>query len=157
MASDAAGPLDLSREVEKPGPPIVLQKWKASPPQNAPLFDFRLIFSGAISSGYGFLACPPSQSPDQEVEVQVEWDLTHAPPMTRAIWIFGEGPNPVCRTMTYAEIQATYFMVGRVSSHGDERFGMYWMGDPTFDAHLMAEFFNDQEDPYRIFIRYNPY
>ncbi|KAL4788871.1 hypothetical protein BDV19DRAFT_374945 [Aspergillus venezuelensis] len=60
-------------------------------------------------------------------------------------------------------------MVGHIRSNGDERFGMFWMGDPPFDAYrlttslqgifrFMARFFEDSKDEtYRIFIRHNTY
>ncbi|RAO68570.1 uncharacterized protein BHQ10_004582 [Talaromyces amestolkiae] len=189
VAFDAQGLLSLSRDAEKLGPPIAWQKWRvlrdtqgpisaeyealprriSTTTRNAPPFDLRLNFGGAISSGYGFLAAPLVEGFDQKFDVFVQWDLSKAPSGTRAIWTFGEGPDRVYRRMPCSEIQATYFAVGKIVSHGSAQFGLYWLGNPPFDARLlsddlcpifmhMAKFFGDKEDdPYRVFIRYNIY
>ncbi|OAA36119.1 peptidase M61 domain-containing protein [Beauveria brongniartii RCEF 3172] len=134
---------------------------------NGPPFDLRENFGGLVSSGYGFLATLPDDS-SQIYNVSVSWNLDGAPKGVRAIWSFGEGPEPITRPMRCSEIQATYIAVGEVKSVGDASFGIYWLGNPPFDVaklsaslrevfFYMAALFEDEKDRYSVFIRYNAY
>lgn len=188
-AWDEAGPLELVREIDRYGPPIVYQKWtvrrattgdvRASyialprivneTTKNAPSFELRQNFGGLVASGFGFLATPPIDEWDNTTcKVQISWDLDASPAGTRAVWTWGLGPQPVAKTMFCAEIQSTYFAVGAVKSHEMGEYGMYWLGDPPFNAtdisvnlqHLfkfMSNFFKDNEGSYRVFLRHNPF
>ncbi|ETS76922.1 hypothetical protein PFICI_10796 [Pestalotiopsis fici W106-1] len=186
-AHDSLGQLDLIHHVDSYGPPIVFQKWRVPRPtegpitmnytalprlvnsstMNAPSFELRQQFGGLLGSGYGFLATPPATN-HQLHRVTVSWDLTAAPPGTASIWTFGDGSDPVTRVMDVNEIAGTYFMVGKLESFVKDRFGLYWLGSPPIDTtqlgselfkmfDRMSSFFRDGVDPYRVFLRYNPF
>ncbi|KAF3023098.1 hypothetical protein E8E14_013392 [Neopestalotiopsis sp. 37M] len=186
-AHDSLGQLDLTHHVDSFGPPIVFQKWRVSRPtkgpitmsytalprlvnsstMNAPSFDLRQQPGGLLGSGYGFLATPPSTG-RQSYQVTVTWDLKASPPGTTAVWTWGEGPEPITRTLDVNEIAGTYFMVGKLQSFTKSRFGLYWFGEPPLNTtqlgselfkmfERMSSFFRDETDPYRVFLRYNPY
>lgn len=105
-------------------------------------------------------------------KMTVQWNLEAAPSGTRALWSFGEGPEPIHRIGSAHELQNTIYGVGllkSVTGLGDlsDVFGLYWLGDlpPTiagFNQYgetmfkAMSKFWKDpwgSENPYRIFVR----
>jgi hypothetical protein len=192
-AVDDNGELPLVAEQDPVGPTVVLRRWKAKrdtkgsvrawyvalprlvneTTKNSPSFDLREDQNGLFGSGYGFLAIPPYRS--SEYEVHLRWNLTNAPNGTRAVWTYGEGPEEVIRKETASNLQQTYFAIGplkssqsKLSTHDGLEFGMYWFGEPPFNASkvagviqdvflYMSKFFDDDEKSYRVFLRHNPY
>ncbi|KAH7136265.1 hypothetical protein EDB81DRAFT_761956 [Dactylonectria macrodidyma] len=137
--------------------------------KNGPSFELRQNFGGLLGSGLGFLTVPPSTGSEKRFyNTTVRWNLSEAPEGTRAVWTWAEGPDATTRRIELTEIPASYFMVGKIQSITDGDFGMYWLGDPPFNTteianqlklshQWMREFFDDQEQVYRVFIRYNPF
>jgi hypothetical protein len=192
-AIDDKGELPLAVEKDSAGPTVVSRRWMpkretegnvrawyvAFPrivnetTKNAPSFDLREDQKGLFASGYGFLAVPPYDS--SEYEVRLRWNLSDAPNGTRAVWTFGEGPEEIVRRESPSRLQQTYFAVGPLKSFQSNlatrdglAFGMYWYGEPPFNATkvagvikdvflFMSKFFDDDEKSYRIFLRRNPY
>lgn len=144
--------------------------------RGGPSFDMRMEANGLLTSGYGLLALPVSGN-DEEYDIQLSWDLSSSPSGTQAVWTFGHSSSTATRRLRLDELWSTYFMVGPIHSYRDDtiplkedekNFNMYWLRDPPFDANEMAtrisntfqamsHFFNDNEDTYRVFLRYNPY
>lgn len=186
VATDDDGPLELVREIENYGPPIVNQKWRVTRPtkgpviatykalprqvndstKNAPSFDLRQNFGGLLGSGLGFLAAPPPGT--QLYNTTIRWNLSNSPPGTRAIWTWGEGSAPITKSLDAMDLASTYFMVGNVHSFTKGEFGVYWLGSPPFNTteiaskllqmfHRISTIFKDNEPTYRVFIRHNPF
>lgn len=139
--------------------------------RSGPAMDFRAQDNGLLGAGFGLL-CVPSDF-ESTWDVHLHWDLSHGPSETQAAWTFGDGPNAE-RTMSSMSLLSTYFAIGPLKkfsyecSNADEDFNIYWLGKPPFDAcevgmstqsifHTLADFFSDQDDPYRVFFRHNPY
>ncbi|KAF7589069.1 hypothetical protein BBP40_004816 [Aspergillus hancockii] len=78
--------------------------------------------------------------------VRVKWHLQNAPDGTRAVWTWGEGSS-VTRRNLCSEIQRTYFAVGNLKSEETLQ-GVF---------KYMTRFFEDEDLPYRIFLRRNSY
>ncbi|KAM0542842.1 hypothetical protein ACHAPJ_012622 [Fusarium lateritium] len=137
--------------------------------KNAPSFELRQNFGGLVSSGLGFLAVPASAGSGKRLyNTTIRWDLSEAPEGTHAVWTWAEGPDAVTRRLSLEDISATCFMVGKTKSVTDGDFGIYWLGEPPFNTteianqlkssfRWMRRFFHDQEQVYRVFIRYNPF
>jgi hypothetical protein len=105
----------------------------------------------------------------------VEWDLSNAPEGTRAVWTFGEGPEPVVKVGPASILNDSVYMVGKIQSNPTplprsiSDHGYYWFGDllPNInvikDIHRqfflnVSEFFDDppsESKPYRSFVRNN--
>jgi hypothetical protein len=138
--------------------------------------DLRADSGGVQGAGMSFIPLP-LWAEDNELlcRTGVEWDLSHCPQGTRAIWTFGEGPALIEKeyNCTY-HIWSAQFMVGPILSYpetpGD--FGMYWFGKSTpaeivdlgpLNARIfgyMADFFEPDtlgREPYRIFVRHVPH
>ncbi|KAJ2980314.1 hypothetical protein NQ176_g2721 [Zarea fungicola] len=144
--------------------------------RGGPSFDMRMEENGLLTSGYGLLALPASEN-GEIYDIQLIWDLSSSPNGTKAVWTFGYSPSIATRRLRLDELWGTFFMVGPLHSYrddtipprtGEKNFNMYWLRDPPFDANEMAarisktfqamsDFFNDNEDTYRVFLRYNPY
>lgn len=185
-ARDDSGPLELIAEDEPPTPQWIYRHWKVSratvgdvvvtykaPPRqvsaatnNGPLFDLREEAGGFAGAGVGFLALPVKDGPYQ---VNLRWDLAEAPSGSRGEWSLGDGDTSV---EVPAEVLAfSYYAVGPLQSIpavSNGKFGLYWLGQPTFDMPALGErimslygtlstFFGDTNSSYRVFTRQNPY
>src|SRR5215472_4354574 len=185
-AKDAAGDLALTSKDEPPTPFLSYRDWQVAratsgdvtlsyraipravnaQTRNGPLFDLREEAGGLDGAGFTFIAPPVASTP---YAIHVHWDLSDMPAGARGIWSLGEGD---VSTVKPAEILAeTYFYAGPVKSFpqgGSDRFSMYWLSDPPFQATAAAQtiqklfayasaFFHDTGEPYRVFIRKNPY
>lgn len=141
----------------------------------APRVDLRSDQRGLIGVGSSFIPVPPNR--DTIFDIHVNWNLTNAPEGTTPAWTFGDGVKS-SKTGTTEILSNTVFMVGPIQKYTrkiiPERgiakdFGVYWYGNPkAFDIQnvasisekifvKMASLFEDTEDSYRIFVRFNPY
>lgn len=183
---DAAGPLELQAIEEDPAPEGVYRHYVATrAPQgeitvrysttprdvsaatrNGPLFDLRAQDGGLMGAGVYFMALPTVQDP---YDITLDWDLSRLPEGARGVWSLGEGRRTL--TAPASTLAFSFYAVGQVTSEpsqGAEDFGLYWINTPPFDiSELAAEtrelyghmsrFFDDEDAPYRIFVRENPY
>lgn len=136
---------------------------------SGPRVDLRSDQGGLIGTGGWFL---PQVDQDDFYIHTVEWDLSEAPAGTRAIWTFGEGPYRIEHLGTIDTFARSVFMVGNVQSSPARpqlrplpgTCATYWFGDlppilqrlRSFNTDLytpMADFFQDVDSSYRIFIR----
>jgi predicted metalloprotease with PDZ domain len=185
-AQDAAGDLPLTTKEEPTTPFLAYRDWSVSRAtsgdvtlvyravprvvdehtRNGPLFDLREEAGGLDGAGFTFIAPPIAEAP---YAIHVHWDMSAMPAGSRGIWSLGEGDVTVVRP---AELLAeSYYYAGPVKSYpaaGADRFGMYWLSDPPFDAPAAAKmidklfgyvsaFFHDEGGSYRVFVRKNPY
>lgn len=133
--------------------------------RNGPLFDLRRQGDGLMGAGVYFLPVLAVQGPQRVV---LDWDLSGAPAGARGVWSLGDGRQ---ETVTAAQtLPFSYYAVGTVRSSlaSDDTFGFHWLSELDFDVESvagetrrlyrgMAEFFNDGDQPYRVFVRSNPY
>lgn len=184
-ARDDAGPLALTQEDEAPRPEGVYRRYEvaratqgavsilyAARPRmvsattnNGPLFDMRAEAGGFMGAGISFLALPPGEAP---YRVTLDWDLSAMPAGSHGIWSLGEG-----RVETVGpaqQIAFSYYAAGPVHRYPEQpgRFGIYWLADAPFSMDdlaarifrlysAMADFFDDRDSTYRVFIRQQPY
>jgi predicted metalloprotease with PDZ domain len=121
---------------------------------------------GLTAAGMSFILRPNTNA---VLDTTIEWDLSSAPPGTRAVCSLGEGVR-VTAQVKAADIDECFFAVGPLHSYpaGETGgpFGTYWLSSPPFDAAAlgakmealfpkMAGFFTDADPTYRIFIRRN--
>lgn len=185
-ARDDQGVLQLSQVEEAPTPTGTYRHWTIARPtvgdvvvsygtpprhvdsttRNGPLFDLRAQGGGLLGAGVYFFAVPPGEKP---YKISLHWDLSQAPADTRGIWSPGEGDQTLVGPAETLEF--SYYAVGPVKSEpadGKGNFGLYWLAKPPFDIDrlstgihklygYMAHFFKDDDAPYRVFIRGNPY
>lgn len=134
---------------------------------------------GLSGAGLAFLLIPATGDGNVLCDIVIEWDLSSAPPKTRAVCTFGEGQRVTVREKP-SVLSECFFAVGSLKSYppfadttlakptSHSRFGMYWLSDPPFDAYIlgqqlerlipqMATFFRDDERLFRVFIRRNEY
>jgi hypothetical protein len=138
-----------------------------------PRIDLREDQGGMIGAGVTFIPVPPNKSTIFEIELN--WDLTGAPEGTSAAWSLGDVLH-MKKTGTTDILSLSNYIVGPINRYTSkiprdnglvQDFGMYWFGSPqSFDVQKLAEetkelfigmapFFEDTEDSYRVFIRFN--
>lgn len=183
-ARDDAGDLPLTIKDEPPTPTSTDRRWLASratqgdvvltfraPPRqitlttrNGPLFDLRANGGGMTGAGITFIPIPDTTYP---YRVSLKWDLSGVAPGSRGVWSLGEGD--VEATIPATTLAFSFYAAGPLHSYPAQPtpdFGMYWLIQPTFDteqlAHgiqqlygYMSKFFQDEGQPYRVFIRKN--
>ena len=134
--------------------------------RNGPLFDIRDQGNGFMGSGVYFFALPATKNP---FSISMAWDLSKSPEGTRGIWSLGEGAQNVVSPVD--TLAFSYYAVGPVKSIPEKRndsFGIYWLTKTPFNMDklavniknlydYMATFFNDEDAPYRVFVRSNPH
>lgn len=137
-----------------------------------PRVDLRFDQGGLIGTGGWFL---PQVAQGDFYLHTVEWDLSAAPPGTRAVWTYGEGPYRVEHFGTTETFDRSVFMVGPIQSSppgpqlrsSPGTCATYWFGSlppildrlKGFNTELylpMANFFGDLEGLYRVFMRSCP-
>ncbi|CZT46902.1 uncharacterized protein RSE6_07410 [Rhynchosporium secalis] len=69
---------------------------------------------GLLGSGFAILPILPAGNAYTNT---VEWKLTGAPNGTRAVWTYGEGPEPVARVGPVSVLRNSVFMVGQIQSN----------------------------------------
>ena len=124
---------------------------------------------GLTGAGMAFIIGLASE--DVLFDITIEWNLSSAPPGTRALCTFGEGQRVSTRQKA-SVLDECFFALGALKSYPPEttggQYGMYWLDDPPFDASALGKqlecllpkmiaLFHDQESLYRIFIRRNVY
>jgi hypothetical protein len=137
--------------------------------------DLRTDGGGLIGSGINFLPLPTKS--ETLFDLNLHWNLTAALKGTTAAWSFGDGLSAsLIATSDY--LANTVYAVGPLRRYLDrismddgttKIYGFYWFGEPSlFNAHLlavtlrdlfaqMAPFFEDEDNSYRIFLRYHPF
>ncbi|WP_312126836.1 hypothetical protein [Brevundimonas sp.] len=184
--TDDLGPLNLTSVDEDPAPEGLYRQYVAqrapqgemvvryaTPPRavsaetrNGPLFDLRAQDGGLMGAGVYFMALPTVQEP---YDITLNWDLSQLPEGARGVWSLGEGTRTI--TAPASTLSFSFYAVGQVKSEpeqGAEDFGLYWLDTPPFDIgelasetralyQHMAKFFGDEDAPYRVFVRANPY
>ncbi|KAF7526226.1 hypothetical protein G7054_g10829 [Neopestalotiopsis clavispora] len=142
--------------------------------RNGPVLDFRLESGGLLASGFSLLVAPVDL--EQDYHVSLDWNLCNGPIGTKGIWTWGpSSAGPIVRRMTSFEILWTFFAAGPVQAYIDEvqagipaRFNVYWLGELPFDGDElsgqigqlfrdMSDFFEDDGESYRVFLRHNSY
>jgi hypothetical protein len=140
----------------------------------APAADLRLDQGGLLGSGIAFI---PFTTNDETCRSVVQWDLSKAPPGTRAVWTFGEGPDPVETVGHSSILSESVYMVGKIQSNPPaatpwtlpDYYGYYWFGDLPSNIQVIrdihyeffvkvSDFFQDPPsttNPYRSFVRNN--
>jgi hypothetical protein len=81
----------------------------------------------------------------------VEWDLSTAPEGTRALWTFGEGPDPVERVGPASILSDSVYMVGPIRSNPpvpiagsiSDYYGYYWFGDLPPNIEVIKDMHHD--------------
>jgi hypothetical protein len=136
----------------------------------APRVDLRTDQGGIIGGGESFLPSPPNR--DDTYSINVAWNLTTAPAGTSAVWSFGDGV--AAQRVGPVEDFLSIYAVGPIHSYKNSltdpksgrprEYGMYWIGEPPFNATELAsdienlyanmqEFFQDEDSVFRVFIR----
>ncbi len=129
---------------------------------SSPYFDFRSEQGGANGAGVTFLLFPP----DGKYNIDFKWDLSHLPDSCLGVWSLGEGH--VQTELDANTLVFSYYAVGQIKAIKEDRFAFYWLSDPTFDLRdaaqtilklyqYMAEFFKDEDSPYKVFVRKDPF
>ncbi|OAR01066.1 hypothetical protein LLEC1_06731 [Akanthomyces lecanii] len=137
-----------------------------------PRVDLRFDQGGLIGTGGWFL---PQVAQRDVYTHTVDWDLSTAPPGTRAVWTYGEGPCRVEQLGTIDTFTRSCFMVGPIQSSpigpqlhpAPGTCATYWFGNlppvlqrlKSFNTDLytpMADFFQELDGSYRVFIRTAP-
>ncbi|KAF7585813.1 hypothetical protein BBP40_010067, partial [Aspergillus hancockii] len=85
-----------------------------------PRVDMRCDQGGLIAAGRWFLPRPAADSIYRNV---VKWDLSQTPEGTRAVWSYGEGPEPVIKEGNPMVVADRAFMVGLINSYPDSAIG----------------------------------
>lgn len=186
QASDASGALPLTISDEPSTPFLSYRDWHVSRAtsgdvtliyravpravdehtRNGPLFDLREEAGGLDGAGFTFIAPPVAKAP---YAIHLHWDMSDMPAGSRGIWSFGEGDVSVVKPAE--ELATTFYYAGPVKSSPQDpsdRFHMYWLSEPPFDApgaarmidklfDYVSAFFHDDGESYRVFIRRNPY
>jgi hypothetical protein len=133
----------------------------------APRVDLRTDQGGLIGSGQYFLPTAPNKT--KLYDINMQWNLSNTPQGTTAVWSFGEGP--ISHRVGTVDDILSYYAVGPLlhsyssSIQRPDDFGMYWFGEPFFDASdmgqkigtmygVMQEYFEEQEEfSFRVFVR----
>ena len=139
-----------------------------------PRVDLRHEHGGLQGSGLTVIPIPPSSASKERLyTLSVQWDLAAAPEGTRAVWTFGEGPEPVKRIGPASLLANCIYAVGPIKSYpaadGGQRdrndYAFYWFGNPPAIITSIAQpnkrlfrqmstFFRDPGiSPYRVFVR----
>lgn len=127
----------------------------------------RIDGKGVSAAGSMFLVSPAVEG---DYRIAVKWDLSEMSPQATATSSYGDGDfelpaGPVGR------LGGTVFMAGELQRYPETQtsgFSASWSGEPPFDPvplmawaselhQWMSDFFQvDQNEPYRLFTRFNP-
>ena len=126
-----------------------------------PLFDICNEPLGVTLCGVTCLAAVK----DQQWQVHMEWDLSEMPENTKVVSIKGNDFAGTPGDYTF-----TLFALGDVKTVSDEsgRYGMHWLAEPLPDEERLSSalpalikglcrFFRDEEIPYHVFFRKDPF
>lgn len=140
-----------------------------TPPRrgSGPPYQLRTEGGGVSAVGNTFVLLPETQKPHR---ISIRWDLSAMGAGAIATSSFGDG-DVDAPTGPPSRLSSTVFMAGpmkRYPANNGGAFSAVWMGSPPFDPaplaawadklhSWMSVFFKDQEEPpYRVFLRYNP-
>jgi len=182
VAYDKAGELKLEEETETVYP-VTYKRWRVGRKtegevcfkysitprilpeeyRSSPYYDFRNEEGGANGAGITFLA---EVTGSEQFEVSFDWDLSMMPSGSKGVSTYSEGRFE--KTGKASLVTNAYYAVGQVRSITDGDFGFYWLSEPPFDLKSvaewtkclflrMADFFNDDNGLYRIFVRKDPF
>jgi hypothetical protein len=141
-------------------PRVLPEGYRASP-----YFDLRNEDGGVNGAGVTFMVLPP----DKPYRLSVHWNLSEMPEGCRGIWCMGEGDVTVVEQSRL--LAFSYYAAGFVKEYrdaGDDKFAMYWLSKPAFDTEAVARrirdlfkymsaFFGDEDAPYKVFVRKDPF
>lgn len=131
---------------------------------------------GLLGSGFTFIPIPvAATTTDRFYRITVQWNLDQAPKGTRAVWTFGEGPDPISKIGSIYLLSNSVYMIGPIQSNPpipinnsiSDYYGYYWFGSLPSNIEIIqkihldfllkvANFFSDPptaENPYRSFVR----
>ena len=98
-----------------------------------PRVDLRNEHGGLQGSGLTVIPIPPSSASKERLyTLSVQWDLGTAPEGTRAVWTFGEGPEPVKRIGPASLLANCIYAVGPIKSYPAAAGGKRDRNDYTF-------------------------
>lgn len=134
--------------------------------KGGPYFDLRQEADGLNGAGNSFLALPDDS---KNYTIHLKWDLRHMPANASGVWSYGEGD--VTKIGPASLLANTYYATGNLQKFKpseDSKFAIYWMGEQEIDTKAVGEkvgtlfntiskTFKDGDEPYKIFIRKNPY
>ena len=129
--------------------------------RSSPYFDLVCEQGGMNGSGLVFL---PMAEIEGKCSFRLRWDLSDMPAGTRGVWALGEGD--VSAEVSVQDILYSYYAVGVMNSLCEKNVGIYWFGSTPFPIEEtaqnvnrlvlhMAEKFEDEGLPYKIFLRAN--
>src|SRR5690606_14710699 len=133
--------------------------------RNGPLFDLRRQGDGLMGAGVYFLPVVAGEGPRRVV---LDWDLSGSAQGTRGIWSLGEGRQGTVTAAPTVRFRYDAVVTVRSSAGSGEDFGFHWLSELDFDVETVAEktrriylgmagFFGEKDQPYRVFVRTNPY
>ncbi|MED3960880.1 hypothetical protein [Niallia taxi] len=134
--------------------------------KGGPYFDLRQEADGLNGAGNTFLALPDDS---KNYTINLEWDLDKMPSGATGVWSYGEGD--VTKVGPPSLLANTYFATGNLKKYeasDSSNFAMYWLGKPDVDTEAIGEkvgtlfdtmssTFKDGDEPYKVFVRENPY
>ncbi|EPE30251.1 trypsin-like serine typically contains c-terminal pdz protein [Glarea lozoyensis ATCC 20868] len=121
-----------------------------------------------IGTGFSFI---PLIAGDEDFRTVVEWNLDASPKGTRAVWTYGEGPDPIEKIGPASVLLDSVYMIGPINSTPPStppsEYGSYYFGTlpPNIslinDIHFplftkTASFFNTPPPLYRSFTTLSP-
>lgn len=127
-----------------------------------PYFDLRNEDGGANGAGIHFLA----EVEDLQGTISLRWDMSEMPVGSLGVCTWGEGD--ISFEGKFEKLRQCYFAFGDVKKIAESDFGYYWLAEPTFDVKELADytkklfgkmqqFFHDDQNAYRIFMRKDPF
>ena len=134
---------------------------------SGPPINLRVDGDGFSSPGRMLLAVPQTEA---AYRVALKWDLAAMGPGAVGISSYGDGDATIAAGKP-SRLTRVMFMAGhpkREPADGGSSFSASWLADPPFDPRpmlkwtgelhsWMSKFFKDEEEPpYRVFIRSNP-
>jgi len=125
-----------------------------------PCFDLGFEEGGIEGSGMTSMPSFAEEYAKEQYAYTLSWDLSAMMDGATAAWAFGPG---TCRKVSGGGLlQQTFYAAGLLNAVRFGRFGYYWfsgreMLQPAMDAARIFDyesgFFEDEEDPYNIFVR----
>ena len=81
----------------------------------------------------------------------MEWDLSEAPAGTRAVWTFGESPDPIEKIGPATILSDSVYMAGPINSNpsppisgpSSDYYGYYWFGKLPSNIEIIKDIHYD--------------
>lgn len=133
-----------------------------------PYIDFRNEPRGASFTGMTTLVAPKADSYHEKYHIHFNWDFSAMPSDTWGASVRGEGDYDYCGTAFDYQYVMYAFGKLKVQRFYDGQFKLYWLSEELPDKKrvldglpkiykALAEFFQDGEAPYSVFIRKDPF